>query len=94
MSYARLVSFTCSPGDEAPANALAKELAPMIKHQPGCEQVVVFGNADGQGGLFVLWDSQEHADSAAKVIRPMLDQHLSGHLIAPPETRLFPVLYR
>lgn len=94
MSYARLVRFTCTPGDAAPAHALAKDLAPLIRQQPGCEEVVVFGDADGQGGLFVLWDSQEHAESAAKLIRPKLEQHLSGHLRAPPEARLFPVLSR
>ena len=94
MSYARLVRFTCGPGDEAPARSLADDLAPLIKEQPGCEGVVVFGDANGEGGVFVLWDSQEHADSAAKVIRPKLDQHLSGHVTAPPEARLFPVLAR
>jgi len=91
MSYARLVRFTCDV-DDAPARALAADLAPLIRQQPGCETVVVFGDAAGDGGLFVLWDSQEHADSAAAVIRPKLDQHLAGHLKAPPDARLFPVL--
>jgi quinol monooxygenase YgiN len=92
MSFARLVRFTCDPGDEAPARALAGDLAPLIKAQPGCEAVVVFGDADGEGGVFVLWDSQEHADAAAAFIRPKLDEHLAGHLTGPPDARLFPVL--
>jgi quinol monooxygenase YgiN len=94
MSYARLVRFSCGPGDDAPAQALADDLAPLIREQPGCEEVVVFGDAEGEGGLFVLWDSQEHADSAARVIRPKLDEHLSGHLSAPPDARLFSVFSR
>jgi len=92
MSFARLVRFTCNTGDDAPARALADDLAPRIREQPGCEAIVIFGDAEGEGGIFVLWDSQEHADAAAKVIRPKLDQHLSGRLAGPPETRLFPVL--
>lgn len=94
MSYARLVRFSCKPGDDTPVRELANDLAPQIKQQPGCEQVVVFGGADGEGGLFVLWDSQEHADAAAALIRPKLDQHLSGHLTGQPEARLFAVLSR
>jgi quinol monooxygenase YgiN len=94
MSYARLVRFTCGPGDAAPAQALADDLAPLIRQQPGCEEVVVFGDTDGEGGVFVLWDSKEHADSAAKLIRPKLDEHLTGHVTSPPDARLFSVLSR
>jgi len=94
MSYARLVRFSCSSGNGAPAKAIAEGLAPQIRKQTGCEQVVVFGDADGEGGLFVLWDSSEHADAAAEIISPQLQQHLSGHVSAPPDARLFPVLSR
>jgi len=92
MSFVRLVRFTCTSGGDGPARALAEDLAPLIREQPGCEQVVIFGDADGEGGVFVLWDSQEHADAAARLIRPKLDEHLSGHITAPPDARLFPVL--
>lgn len=94
MSYARLVRFGCGPGNEDPARALANDLAPLIREQPGCEEVVVFSDADGEGGVFVVWDSQAHADAAAKVIRPKLDEHLSGNITAPPDARLFSVLSR
>jgi hypothetical protein len=30
--------------------------------------------------------------TAAGIIRPLLDEHLSGHLERPPDTRLFEVL--
>jgi len=94
MTYARLVRFSCKPGDETPAHSLADELAPEIRQQPGCEEVVVFSDADGEGGLFVVWDSQEHADSAAVMIAPRLERHLAGHVTGPPDARLFPVLSR
>ena len=92
MPYARLVRFSCGPGDEAPAKLIAEDLAPQIRQQPGCQQVVVFGDVDGEGGLFVLWDSQEQADAAARIISPQLQQHLAGHVTGPPDMRLFPVL--
>ena len=92
--YARVVRFSCSPGDEAPAKAIAADLAPQIRQQPGCEQAVVFGDSQGEGGLFVLWDSEEHADAAAKIISPQMQQHLAGHVSAPPEAHLYPVLSR
>ena len=92
MSYARLVRFSCKPGDVAPAKAIAEDLAPVIRQQPGADKVVVFGDSDGEGGLFVLWCCEDHANAAATVIGPQLEQHLAGHLTAPRQARLFPVL--
>jgi quinol monooxygenase YgiN len=92
MTYVRLVRFAIEPGNEGPVQALAHELVPKIEQQPGCESVVVFVDDEGQAGVFVLWDSHEHANAAAAIIRPQLDSHLSGHLTAPPEPRLFRVV--
>jgi quinol monooxygenase YgiN len=93
MMYARVVRFALTTGDLAPAQAIADDLAPEIKKQPGCEEVIVFGDAkDGEAGLFVLWDTQEHADAAAVIIRPKLEQHLAGKIKSPPDARLFDVL--
>lgn len=91
--YARLVRFSLGPGNEAKAQELADELAPLISAQPGCQAVTIFGDSqDGECGIYVLWDTQEHADTAAGVVRPKLNEHLSGTAKAPPETRLFAVL--
>ena len=91
--FARLVRFRFEPGQRAAAQAAADDLAPLISAQPGCGGVTVFGDDnDGQWGIFVLWDSQANADAAAQVIRPKLDQHLSGLVQGPPETRLFEVI--
>jgi hypothetical protein len=91
--FARLVRFTLGSGSESKAQDLADELAPLIAKQPGCHAVTVFGDEnDGEYGLYVLWDTQEHADAAAGVVRPQLDKHLAGSVTAPPETRLFKVL--
>ncbi|MGA2521221.1 MAG: antibiotic biosynthesis monooxygenase [Acidimicrobiales bacterium] len=92
--YARLVRFSLEPGNEAKAQELAEELAPIISLQPGCQAVTVFGDhGEGDYGIYVLWDTQEHADNAAGVVRPRLNEHLAGNAKAPPETRLFEVLW-
>ena len=58
-----------------------------------CQSAIFFGGGeDSESGLAVLWDSQEHADAAAAVISPQLEQHLLGNVSGPPERRLFPVL--
>jgi quinol monooxygenase YgiN len=91
--YARLVRFGLGTGNHTAAQALADDLAPQISAQPGCHGVTVFGNADdGEYGIFVLWDSQASADAASAVIRPKLNEHLSGKLQARPDARLFEVL--
>lgn len=91
--YARLVRFSFGPGRSAEAQALAGEIGPLIAAQPGCESVTVFGDGrDGEYGIFVLWDTADHANTAAGVVRPQLDEHLSGKVQRPPETRLFEVI--
>lgn len=91
--YARLVRFSFEPGNGTSAQALADELVPLISEQPGCQNVTVFGDhGDGQYGIYVLWDTQEHADDAAALVHPKLQQHLAGNATAPPERRLFEVL--
>jgi len=93
--YARMVRFNLGTGQRAVAQALADEVAPLIASQPGCESVSVFGDdTDGHYGIFVLWDTQENANAAARTVRPTLFAHLSGHVQAAPETRLFEVISR
>ncbi len=53
----------------------------------------MFGDdSDGVYGIFVLWDSAEHANTAAGIVRPKPDEHFAGNLTSPPEARLFEVL--
>jgi quinol monooxygenase YgiN len=91
--YLRLVRFTLSQEGRPKASAMATDLIPAIKQQPGCISATFFGGGDdGESGLCVLWDSQEHADAAAAVISPRLQQHLVGNVSGQPEMRLFPVI--
>jgi len=92
--FARLVRFSLEPGSDTKAQELADEVGPLIALQPGCEAVTVFGDhGDGEYGIYVLWDTQENADTAAGVVRPQLNEHLAGNAKAPPETRLFEVIW-
>jgi quinol monooxygenase YgiN len=91
--FARLVRFSLGPGQQAAVQALSNDLVPLISEQPGCEAVSLFADAgDGQCGIFVLWDTQDHADAASNVVRPKLNEHLAGKVQAPPDARLFEVI--
>ena len=91
--YLRLVQFTLSEDGRSRAQAMASDLIPVIKQQPGCVSAAFFGGGeDGESGVCVFWDSQEHANAAAAVMRPMLDQRLAGNVSVEPNARLFTVL--
>ena len=91
--FLRLVRFSLSEGNRSGAQAIASDVIPAIKQQPGCQSAAFFGGGeDGECGLSVLWDSQEHADAAAAIISPRLQQHLAEKVSGPPDIRLFPVL--
>jgi quinol monooxygenase YgiN len=91
--FARLVRFSFGPGKSQEEQALANEMVPLINSQPGCHGATVFGDeADGECGIFVLWDTQADADAAAAVVGPRLNEHLAGKVQGPPDARLFPVI--
>ncbi len=91
--YARLVQFTFGPNAHEKAEQLAGDLGPAIGALKGCKGVTFFGDeADGEYGLFVLWESQEDAEATAQVIRPRLEKGLSGNIQGPPRIRLFKVI--
>ncbi len=91
--YLRLVRFTLSEGSRSQAEAMANDLIPAIKQQPGCMSAAFFGGGeDGDSGLCVIWDSQEHADAASAVISPRLQQHIAGKISGEFDARLFPII--
>lgn len=90
----RLVQFNLGSDSRAAAEALAKELVPAIRSQPGCQSCSFFADhAAGDYGLVVLWESQQAADAASGVISPILFsgvQQANGSMTASP--RLFEVV--
>ena len=91
--FARLVLFKLELGMRETANEIAADIGPQIRELSGCKSVTFFGDdTDGQYGLFVLWESQEHADSAAGIIGPQLMSHLAGKVTEEPSRRLYNVI--
>jgi hypothetical protein len=91
--YARLVKFTVSPNKQDVAQSIGDDIVPLIAAQPGFRSVAVFGDAaDGEYGLFVVWDSADEANAAARVVGPRLEGHLAGSLQRPLDHHLFNVL--
>jgi len=91
--YVRLVRFAFGPGQLTAAQALADDLVPAIGAQLGCLRATCFGDpSTGEYGLYVHWDTKEHADAAAAVIGPRLQQHLAAHAQRPAEIGLYDVL--
>ena len=91
--YVRLVRFSFGPGKEDAIHELAHDLIPAISAQTGCKAALCFGDtSSGEYGLFVQWDSREHADAASAVISPRLSQHLAGKVQGPPDIHLFEVI--
>ena len=92
--YVNLVRYSLGRGKSAEAQAFANELGPLIAVQDGCRSIVLFGDhSDGEGGLFVSWDSEANAVAATEVILPVLDRHLGAIVEGPPESRHFEVIW-
>ncbi len=91
--YARLVRFSFGPAKHSEAQAIADNIAPLMASQPGNEGVTVFGDdADGEYGIFVLWESEESATAAAGVVSPRLNEYLTGNIQGELSARLYKVL--
>ncbi len=88
----RLVQFMLDQRAGSQAQALANDLIPAIKQQPGCLSAVFFGSSDGDCGMCVLWDNQAHADAAFATINPKFQALLAGKVAAPADIRNFPVI--
>jgi hypothetical protein len=88
----RIVKFQLSTGHESKVQPMAEDLVANIKQQPGCLGVFFFSDAGGESGIAALWQSRDHANAAASMIRPKLDAHLAGQAVRPPEVGLFPVI--
>jgi hypothetical protein len=91
--FARLVKFNVGSGQQQAAETLAEDLGPLIRSLPGCSSATFFGDdTDGEYGIFVLWETQAQAESAAAIVSPRLEQHLAGKVKGGSSRRLFKVI--
>ncbi len=92
MSYARLNLFTLGPGTRAAAEALADEMVPLVKAQPGNQGVTfLMDEENGEYGALILFDTKEHADAAKEKMFPILMSKIGEIVKGPPSLKLFEV---
>jgi quinol monooxygenase YgiN len=88
----RLVQFSLGPDKRSEAEAIADEVVPAIRAQPGCERCEFFADHEtGDYGIVVLWASREAAGAAARVISPILTAALARVGKIEDSRRLFDV---
>ena len=92
MSYARLTLITLGPGQRSKAEALAEEMVPLVKAQPGNEGATfLMDEENGEYGAFLLWDTKEHAEAAKEKMLPILMSRVGEIVKGPPALKLFEV---
>ena len=90
--YAQLSMIILGPGTRSAAEKLADQFAPALKTLKGFKRVTFIGDETvGEYGSLSLWESKEDAEAAAAVVRPQLEQAVSGIAKAPPTRRFFEV---
>jgi len=90
--YSTLLTLTLGPGMRSAGEKLADQFAPALKALKGFKGVTFFGDeTTGEYGSLTLWETKEDAEAAAAVMRPKLEQAVSGIAKAPPTRRFFEV---
>ena len=90
--YAQLVMLTLGPGARSTAEKMADQFGPALRVMQGFKTVTFFGDeTTGEYGSLTLWETKEDAEAAAAVMRPKLEQAVSGIAKAPPTRRFFEV---
>lgn len=92
MSYARLTLFNLGPGQRSKAEALAEEMVPLVKAQPGNEGATfLIDEENGEYGAFLLWDTKEHGEAAKEKMLPILMSKIGDIMKGPPSLKLYEV---
>ena len=90
--YAQLVMLSLGPGMRSTAEKLADQFHPVLRAMKGFKTGTFFGDeATGEYGTFTLWETKEDVEAAAAVMRPKLEQAVSGITKAPPTRKFFEV---
>ena len=91
--HVRLVRFSVAVGSTNAADAVRANVLPTIRTQDGLQSVTFFGSEDeGEYGIAIFWETERHANAAAKVVGPKLAAALENEVTGPPDIRLFPVI--
>ena len=90
--YAQLLMLTLGPGTRSAGEKLIDQFAPVLRTLKGFKEVTFFGDdTTGEYGSLSLWETKEDVEAAAAVLRPKLEQAVSGIAKVPPTRRFFEV---
>ena len=90
--YAQLVMLKLGPGMRSTAEEMADQFAVAFKEFKGFKSVIFLGDETaGEYGSLTIWETKEDAEAASTVMRPKLEQAVSGIAKAPPTRQFFEV---
>jgi len=90
--YAQLVMFTLGPGMRSTADKLAGQFASAHKTLKGFKSSTFIGDDTvGDYGALTLWETPEDLQAASNILRPKLQEALSGIAKGEPTVRVFEV---
>ena len=77
--HVRLVRFSVSQGATAAADAVKANVLPTIREQFRLGSMTFFGDeVEGEYGIVIVWESEDHANTAAISVVPKLQELWKG----------------
>jgi len=90
--YGQLVMFTLGQGMRANAEKMADNWAKVHHSFKGFKSAMYLGDdTNGEYGSLTIWETADDIKSASEVLRPKLEQALSGIAKGPPTVRIFEI---
>ena len=90
--YAQLVMFTLGPGMRAEAEKNADKFHLAHKNLKGFNNAIFLGDDSvGDYGSLTIWETPEDLQAAKDILRPKLQEALSGIAKGEPTVRVFEV---
>ena len=90
--YAQLVMFTLGQGMRTEAESIADKFNALHKDIKGFKNATFLGDyANGNYGSLTIWETLEDLQAAADILRPKLQEALSGIAKGEPTVQIFEV---
>ena len=90
--YAQLVMFTLGPGMRAEAEQMADAFNLAHKSLKGFKNATFLGDDSiGDYGSLTIWETPEDLQAAGNILRPKMQEALSGIAKGEPTVRVFEV---
>ncbi|MDD4877163.1 MAG: hypothetical protein PHQ86_08575 [Dehalococcoidales bacterium] len=90
--YAQLVMFTIGPGMRAESEQMADKFNLAHKNLKGFKNATFLGDHSiGEYSSLTIWETLEDLQAASDILRPKLQEALSGIAKGAPTVRIFEV---